>query len=92
MGHTHNQPQFPEQKPPISQIIGESLPAPVGALFKHIGRLLMPDSVAVSVSISKAKSAAWLNRERLSRLIKKGAFDMALGSASMLHFQLPPGL
>ena len=69
MGHTHNQPQFPEQKPQITQIIGGSLLALVGALLKHIGRPLMPDSAAVSMSISKAESAAWLNQKRLSKLI-----------------------
>ena len=54
-----------------TQISGWSLPAPVGVLRKHIGRFLLPDSAAVSMSISKAESAAYLNRERLSHLIKK---------------------
>ena len=40
--------------------------------------------------ISKAESAAWLNRERLSHLIKKSVFNLASGGAGVLHFQLPP--
>ena len=59
-GQHTQQPEFPKQKPQITQIIGESLPALVGALFEHIGRFLLSDSAAVSVSISKAESAAWL--------------------------------
>ena len=89
-GQHTQQPQFPEQKPQITQIIGGSLPALVGALLKHIGRFLLPDSAAVSMSILKAESAAWLNRERLSHLIEKSVFNLALGGAGVLHFQSAP--
>ena len=73
-GQHTQQTQFPEQKPQITQIIVGGLPAIVGALFKHFSRFLLPGSVAVSMSISKAESAAWLNRERPSHLLKKEAF------------------
>ena len=91
MGSTHNNPNSPNRSLKSTQIIGESLPALVGVLLKHIGRFLLPDSVAVSMSISKAESAAWLNRERLSHLIKKKSVaNLALGGAGVSHSQLPP--
>ena len=84
----HKQPQFPEQKPQIAQIIGQSLRALLDALLKYISRLSCPNSVVVVVAISSVESTLIESGTFISSylfFLQKSVFDLAFGGPGVSY-------